>query len=227
MKENEIGAMYDELAEGYVTRRDTLQEKLGGLIGNAVRHLVAQCVPSEGLALLDVGCGYGADMLLFRRMLTKDESDAPMRMFGIDLSEWMVTKARALGLDCRRGDFRIGDDLAAQWDLVWCNMVLMHVPLNEMPEAVAKLRSFMAPAGVLGIGVKTLTDSDGTTLGREVVNPAHGTILRDRRMTYFDGVGLSRLLQASGLSIVLRMSMPSEDASYDYSWIFCASGGNK
>lgn len=223
----DIGAIYDELAEGYVSRREEREFEFGEFLGSVIHVLLKRrSNPGKNLSILDVGCGYGVDMLAFHKRFSNDKQIAEsVRLFGIDLSEWMIAKAKELGMECRCADFRSVSGLNDQWDFVWCNMVLIHVGLNEVDEALAKLKSFLMPGGLLGLGIKILREGGGKTLGCQVVDPAHGTINRDRNQTYFDFMSLKRLLPQYGLAHVSQMTMPSHRESYDYSWFFCQSVG--
>jgi malonyl-CoA O-methyltransferase len=110
---------------------------------NAVSQLEATLVsemtpPLAGLRLLDAGCGTG------RRLRACDAAVAT----GIDLSPEMIEIGRAeLGPDARLlvGDLRALPLADAGFDIVWCRLVIGHLP--ECTKAYAELGRVTAPGG--------------------------------------------------------------------------------
>lgn len=111
---------------------------------------IGQYLPQEG-RVLDFGCGFGLFSLYFA-------SQAKRRQItGIDLNPARIERARAsaakLGLENAR--YEVGDVLqwqpAEPFDAIYMLDVIHHLPAAMVPEFLAKLRSFLAPGGVLVI----------------------------------------------------------------------------
>jgi 2-polyprenyl-3-methyl-5-hydroxy-6-metoxy-1,4-benzoquinol methylase len=111
---------------------------------------IGQYLPSEG-RVLDFGCGFGLFSLYYA-------SQAPGRQVtGIDLNPARIERARAsarkLGLTNVR--YEPGDVLEWQpeqlFDAIYMLDVIHHLPAAMVPEFLARLRSFLAPGGILVI----------------------------------------------------------------------------
>jgi len=108
---------------------------------NAVSELETRLVgemtpPLAGLRLLDAGCGTG------RRLLGSGAATA----VGVDLSPEMIEAGQgALGPEARMlvGDVRALPLADAGFDLVWCRLVIGHLP--ECARAYAELGRVAAP----------------------------------------------------------------------------------
>ena len=130
---------------------DDLRELLGhripghsGAQHSAEAELTARlgAAPPHGLRVLDVGCGAGDSIDLFRRL------DPEVRWSGVDIERSAEVEMRTRGdadfhtFDGERLPF--GD---AEFDLVWCKQVLEHV---ENPRALlAEVVRVLRPGGVL------------------------------------------------------------------------------
>jgi ubiquinone/menaquinone biosynthesis C-methylase UbiE len=133
-----------------------------------------------GETLLDVGCGYGADVIEVARLLAPGGA-----VIGIDISEAMVSEAlrRAQGLNLNV-DFRVGDacDLPfpdASFDACRAETVLQHVP--EPDVAFAEMVRVVKPGGrivLLDMDLGTLViDSDDQATTTKVLDwAANATI---------------------------------------------------
>jgi SAM-dependent methyltransferase len=101
-----------------------------------------------GMACLDVGCGGGDVSLDLARLVGKEG-----HVVGIDRDEIKIALAReeaaAAGgsnVEFRVGDI-LGDDLTAEFDLVFVRFVLTH--LADPDAAVRKFSSMLRPGGLL------------------------------------------------------------------------------
>jgi SAM-dependent methyltransferase len=120
---------------------------------------------APGARVLDVGCGQGAALALFR--------DAGLNATGIALGE-DVAVCRRQGFDVREMDFAFLEFADESFDLVWCRHVLEHsiFPLFTLAELFRVLR----PGGVLYLEMP----APETASGHEA-NPNHYSVL-GRRM---------------------------------------------
>ncbi|KAB8041326.1 class I SAM-dependent methyltransferase [Janthinobacterium aquaticum] len=93
-------------------------------------------------AILDLGCGPGRDLKALR-----DMGHAPV---GVDGSERFVEMARAWsGCTVWQQDFLALDLPAQQFDGVFANAVLFHVPSRAIAGVLAALHACLKPGGVL------------------------------------------------------------------------------
>lgn len=141
-----------KLAGQYATALPLLEDRLNTVF--------ARC-----RKILDVGCGTGRDLSFF---LGKGK-DA----FGVDSSEEMLDAAhKTLGAQGISGEGRLflGNlpDLSqfgeSEFDGVLCSAVLMHLPEEELFDAVYALRRLLCPGGTLLVSVPaTRSDVDPKT----------------------------------------------------------------
>ncbi len=94
------------------------------------------------LRILDFGCGPGRDLLALG-----ERGHAPI---GLDGAEAFVRLARGLaGVEVWHQDFLALELPAAEFDGVFANASLFHVPSQELPRVLAELRDCLRPGGVL------------------------------------------------------------------------------
>jgi SAM-dependent methyltransferase len=95
-----------------------------------------------GLRILDFGCGPGRDLTAFRAL-----GQLPT---GLDGCEAFATYAQAdTGCEVLHQNFFELDLGARQFDGVFANASLFHVPLELLPSVLAELRCALVPNGVL------------------------------------------------------------------------------
>ncbi|SHG85795.1 Methyltransferase domain-containing protein [Kaistia soli DSM 19436] len=115
--------IYDQSAffEGYSKLSRSVEGLDGATEWPAMRAMLP---PLAGLDIVDLGCGYG----WFCRFAA---SEAPRSVLGIDLSERMLDRARAMGGDPRiryqRGDLDTLELPASSFDLVYSSLALHYV----------------------------------------------------------------------------------------------------
>jgi ubiquinone/menaquinone biosynthesis C-methylase UbiE len=100
------------------------------------------CPPQDDLAILDIGCGTGTQLTLYRR--------PGCRLTGVDLSPAMVERARRkLGdsAEIRCGDATHLDLPDAAFDLVMLVTVLHEVRPDLRPAILAECRRVVKPDG--------------------------------------------------------------------------------
>jgi SAM-dependent methyltransferase len=119
---------------------------------------LAALVPAKG-DVLDLGCGNGIPAA---RWL----ASRGFRVYGIDFSSVMIERARTLvpeaTFECT--DMTSLDLPPASLDAVVAFYSLIHVPVEEQPELLARIASWLRPAGyamlVVGVGAWTGTEDD-------------------------------------------------------------------
>ncbi len=121
----------------------------------ALTHLTSLGVSVGTGSALDFGCGAGR--------LTLALADHVERVIGIDVSEGMVAKARALDTTGGRCTFLVNphDDLAmfddAEFDLAYSSLVLQHLPPEQARTALREMSRVLRPGGALIVLVATDT----------------------------------------------------------------------
>jgi SAM-dependent methyltransferase len=126
-------AWYDQHAGEYASRTDTVD------LTDQYDRFLAHLPP--GGRLLDAGCGPGRDSLAF---LARG-----YEVTAVDASIGMVELAsRQLGqpvLHLRHEDIAYD----REFDGIWANATLLHVPHSDLPEVLARYRKALVPDGVM------------------------------------------------------------------------------
>ena len=122
------------------------EQFFAGTIDHDVSQNIAALLEAiEGPApyrLLDLGCGPGRDLKTFRAL----GHDA----VGVDGSARFVEMARQYsGCDAWQQDFVRLDLPAAQFDGIYANASLFHVPSAALPQVLLDLHAALKPRGVL------------------------------------------------------------------------------
>ncbi|HET8933673.1 MAG TPA: class I SAM-dependent methyltransferase [Polyangiales bacterium] len=95
-----------------------------------------------GLRILDFGCGPGRDLAAFRRL-----GQVPT---GLDGCEAFATSARMhTGCEVLHQNFFQLDLGDRQFDGVFANASLFHVPLEVLPSVLAELHRALVPGGIM------------------------------------------------------------------------------
>jgi SAM-dependent methyltransferase len=102
-----------------------------------------QAISGEGpFRILDFGCGPGRDLLALR--------ESGHRPVGLDGAEKFVRMAREFaGVEVWHQDFLALDLPDADFDGVFANASLFHVPTQELTRVLRELRNCLRPGGVL------------------------------------------------------------------------------
>ena len=110
-------------------------------------------------AILDQGCGPGRDLVAF--------AARGHRATGLDATAEFVAVARAeSGCDVWQQDFLALDLPASQFDGIFANASLFHVPTQELPRVLREIRATLKPRGVLFSSNPHGDDSEGWNRGR-------------------------------------------------------------
>ncbi|WP_339847594.1 class I SAM-dependent methyltransferase [uncultured Halopseudomonas sp.] len=129
-------AHYEQNAESF--REGTRDHDVSQNVDALLRHIPA----SAPLKILDVGCGPGRDLRTFKAL-----GHEPV---GVDGCEQFVAMARAdTGCEVWLQDFLVLDLPEGQFDGVFANAALFHIPHQALPQALRQLHQTLKPGGVL------------------------------------------------------------------------------
>lgn len=129
---------YQQHAERFFT--ETVTVDMSALYQPFVAHL------KPGARILDAGCGSGRDARAFHEMGYDVEA--------FDASAELVELARQhSGLPVEQKRFEDVTDVE-RYDGIWCCASLLHVPLAELPEVMARLARALKPDGVWYLSFK-------------------------------------------------------------------------
>ena len=152
------------------------------------QRFIARLPP--GGHILDAGCGSGRDARAF--------AEAGFRVTAFDASAELARLASAhCGFAVAQRRFEDVDEVA-QFDGIWCCASLLHVPLADMPETLARLWTALRPGGTLYVsfkhgtgerthGARRFTDADEAQLHAwfgqmpEVTHPPDVWLTDDQR----------------------------------------------
>jgi SAM-dependent methyltransferase len=129
-------AHYDSRAEDF--RAGTHDHDVSQNIAALLRHVEG----SPPFAILDLGCGPGRDLRAFRAL--------GHRAVGLEGAARFVAMARSES-DCEvwHQDFLALDLPDREFDGVFANAALFHVPSQELPRVLRELHATLKPRGVL------------------------------------------------------------------------------
>lgn len=118
----------------------------------------------EGCArLLEIGAGTGQDAAFF--------AGNGLAVVATDLSQEMVARCRAKGLDARVLDFAALDFEPACFDAVHAMNCLLHVPDSALPAVLTGIARVLRPGGLFFLGVYGGTSSAGAAEWDDHVPP--------------------------------------------------------
>lgn len=141
--------------------KDLLRErtdKVARLLGSRVR---------SGMRVLDVGCGYGDQLVYFKRRGCEVLGVEPSR----HRAEYAYTRFEIPVLNCAVGGAELGARLSAaggEFDLIYLNQVLEH--LNDPIDTLRLLRPSLGPHGRLLLGVPDLFSDSLATYCTSIVH---------------------------------------------------------
>ena len=144
-----VEAGYDRVAERYLATKDPEDPLVLSALEGAARDL------RPGAAVLDLGCGAGVPA-------TRWLSGRGFDVTGVDLSERQLDLARRLvpGATFLKRDMTEGDFDAGTFDAVVAFHSIIHVPREEHPALLQKIRRWLTPGGLF-LATLTLTDFVG------------------------------------------------------------------
>ena len=170
---------YTRMAARYAERWDRAG---ADWVEEPAERLAADLPPHALVA--DVGCGPGNDTVRLRAR--------GLRVHGFDLSHAMLTARDVPGQV--RADLRRLPLADGRLDALWCVAVLLHIPRDQVPAALAEFHRVLRPGG---LGVISIAQGEGE--GWERYTFQDGGI--DRYFVYHAAGDFAALVTAAGLEI--------------------------
>ena len=138
-----------------------------------------------GALVADVGCGPGNDTVRLRGL--------GLRVHGFDLSHAMLTARDVPGQVC--ADLRRLPLPDGTLDGLWCIAVLLHIPRELVPAALAEFHRVLRPGGLATISI-----AEGDDAGWERYPFQQG--VPDRYFVYHSRAAFTALITAAGFEIL-------------------------
>lgn len=173
----------------------------------------------ENVKIVDVGCGPGHDMVVFKEYLREQNFSGQIEMVGCDISKEMVKSARGKELNVFQADYRDQEftDMLSDADIVWSDLSLIHLPLDEVEDSFKLLFDLARPGGLVGIGLKS--GNDETKM--EVKNRGDSSANYSRLTTYYSKDRVKGLFEKNNCPVVYYVNLPHKSGKYyEYFWIF-------
>jgi len=174
---NRLAAFLDKIeSETYPENPSTLHSDITAM---AIKHLLEKYTPSQGSLLLDVGCGQGPALAIFR--------DAGVKAIGITLNDEDVRICREQGFETYKMDQSFLEFDDGTFGAIWARHVIEHsiIPLFTLHE----FSRVLAPGGVMYLEVP----APETTFHHER-NPNHYSLF-SKDVWY-------QIIQRSGFEII-------------------------
>lgn len=140
-----------------------------------------------GGRVLDVGCGRGAQLALFREM--------GWETVGVDVSDEAARQAEAKGIPVVLGDLLTVDLPRASFDLVIMTHSLEH--LHAPGPTLDRIRELLRPGGVVQVTVPNFA-----SLGARAFGPYWYSLELPRHLTHFTPRTLREILVRRGFEVV-------------------------
>ncbi len=157
-------------------------------------------VPDRPASVLDIGCGDGRLLDIFRR-----QAGNQWTLCGIEIGQRAADAAREKGYEVRTGTFEQGE--ISSWtdtfDLILLHQVLEH--LHSPKEGIAKVRRMLKPGGILSIETPDTNAWDVNVFGKRYWGGYH----IPRHFYLFTKTALRRLLEEQGFEIISSRSLLS------------------
>ena len=155
-------------------------------------------LPKGGL-ILDVGCGSGVK--------SKYLVDAGMKVVGIDFSDTMINiaKREVPSATFLVADMREVEKLAWEFDGIYLQAALLHIPKAEAGKILKKLLGKLRKGGHIYIAVK---EQRSAGPAEEVKNESDHGYQYERFFSYYTVEELGRHLKKTGVRVVFEHVTP-------------------
>lgn len=178
---------FDSVADEYINRDKGVVDEAFDVKSALTKFM--SLIPQNGRAL-DIGTGGGRDS----RFLHENG----FHVTGIDISQELLSRASAVQpeIDYRLMDFEHLDFPDNQFDGIWANASLHHIPKINLPNVLKKISSLLKEGGILFIKMKQGTKQEGI---RE--NEKFGKKIK-RYFAYYTKEELGNLLIDNGFNVI-------------------------
>jgi SAM-dependent methyltransferase len=149
------GTLADYARRAPQYREGTKDHDVSQNIAELLRHLEG----APPFRILDLGCGPGRDLKVFREL-----GHEPVGLEG--LPEFASMARRDSGCEVLQQDFLQLDLPAASFDGIFANASMFHVPTQELPRVLQELRVALKPRGVLFCSLPHGVNQEGWNRGR-------------------------------------------------------------
>lgn len=195
---------YDSNPEKYedATKDMTPMEELKAFI---------QVLPNKELPVLDAGCAFGRDTVLF--------AEQGLKTLGVDMSDGLLKRAKVLypNLSFQKMDVRnlkLGDNSIAG---IWCHATLLHLKNEDIAKALQEFIRVLIPKGVVFISLKEGTGEE------EFVEKFSSESARFYKFQTVESI--SDLINESGLTITKIYTINERQRwgndKRDLNWVYC------
>jgi SAM-dependent methyltransferase len=149
------GTLADYARRAPQYREGTKDHDVSQNIAELLRHLEG----APPFRILDLGCGPGRDLKVFR--------DLGHEAVGLEgLPEFAAMARRDSGCEVLEQDFLKLDLPAASFDGIYANASIFHVPTQELPRVLKELGAALKPRGVLFCSIPHGDNQEGWSRGR-------------------------------------------------------------
>jgi SAM-dependent methyltransferase len=159
----------------------------------------------QGGRVLDVGCGGG--------FKSKYLTNKGLKVTGIDFSESMVAIARREVADAEFMvmDMRDVPSLNGEFDGIFVQAALLHIPKKEAPQIVRSFANKLASHGALYIAVKGMRSGGAE---EEIVEENDYGYAYERFFSYWSREEIVSMLEKAGLRVVYGKEKPSAETNW-------------
>ena len=173
---------YNSTAQQYAQSVDkiVLHDSLNGFVSRIMQNNSEDYKP----LVIDLGCGSGRDIV--------ELSQRNCKVVGVDFSDALLTIARQKNPDAElvNSDMRKYES-SLQFDGVWANASLLHIPKEEIKNLVSNIYEMLKPRGVLFSSVK-----EG--LGEELIEDNRYEGNPKKFFTYYEKGEMEQILEDVG-----------------------------
>ena len=137
---------YDSTAQEYAKNVETfvLHKQLDGFVYRIMQNNSEEFKPY----VVDLGCGSGRDLA--------ELSKRNCKVMGVDFSEELlaIAKQNMPNAELIKSDMRTYGFNYDEFDGIWANASLLHIPKNEISDLIFNVYNMLKPKGVLFTSIK-------------------------------------------------------------------------
>ncbi|MFC2034122.1 class I SAM-dependent methyltransferase [Chloroflexota bacterium] len=189
---------YDQIATGYSDKIDNLVSD--SWVGKYEQQLLDEflrMIDTSNPDILDIGCGNGKDTAyLMKKGALVDSVDYSPNM--LEEARKRVQNGRFHQMDMRK--LKFPDE---EFDGVWANGCIYHVPKSEINLVISEIIRVLKPSGILSFNAK-----EGIGERLEINPKSYGG--GSRFYAYYNIKEMTKILEKSGFRIIKTENYPEE-----------------